>query len=401
VQVQTVHGSKGLEYPVVVFAQTDWTHPVEAFDVETVGRDGPLDLTDPLAGRWIRYWPWPYGDLKKVEGLDARIGQMPEHGRWEAAARGEAIRLLYVGLTRARDALVLPTTLKKGLDRPFHPWLDLVFGGPDVAGEREVWLTAEPGARTVALTRTQRSVTIVTEPPVEALGGSAPAVHEMDWFRPPMEGEPLPAAHRAVSGLTLPPGETVATAEPLQVGPPLAHAAGLPWAELGTALHAVLAADELDRPAEERRARAAALLASHCPAAPRAVLPEELLERSRQLSDTLTRTHGPGRWLREWPVRLALDGVTASGWIDLAVETAAGWVLVDHKSFPGLAREEWAAKAAAYAAQLAAYAFALEAATQKPVLAAYVHLVVGGALVPVILPGGDPLRRLVAGSLRA
>jgi ATP-dependent helicase/nuclease subunit A len=66
-----------------------------------------------LAGRTVRYWPWPfdedpaYGRLQAGAGLN-ELALTTEEGL-EAAQRNrdEGIRLLYVGFTRARDRLVL------------------------------------------------------------------------------------------------------------------------------------------------------------------------------------------------------------------------------------------------------------------------------------------------------
>lgn len=32
--------------------------------------EAALDWTNPLKGRWIRYWPWPYG----LSGKDGALG---------------------------------------------------------------------------------------------------------------------------------------------------------------------------------------------------------------------------------------------------------------------------------------------------------------------------------------
>jgi ATP-dependent exoDNAse (exonuclease V) beta subunit len=63
-----------------------------------------FSIQEPLAGRWIRFWPWPFGSLKKVDDVNLEANE----GVVELAkeADEEARRLLYVGLTRARDLLI-------------------------------------------------------------------------------------------------------------------------------------------------------------------------------------------------------------------------------------------------------------------------------------------------------
>lgn len=88
--------------------------------------------------------------------------------------------------------------------------------------------------------------------------------------------------------------------------------------------------------------------------------------------------HFPGAaWLREWPVTLVNEkGQHAQGWIDLLLDTPEGFVLVDHKSYPGGGIEAYLRKE--HAPQLALYRDAVLRATGRPVLAAWVHLPVQG-----------------------
>lgn len=72
------------------------------------------------------------------------------------------------------------------------------------------------------------------------------------------------------------------------------------------------------------------------------------------------------------------------GTADLVLHTPPGFILIDHKSFPGTlesARE----RAATYSGQLAAYARAIERATREPVLSTWIHLPLLGAVVALSL----------------
>ena len=89
--------------------------------------------------------------------------------------------------------------------------------------------------------------------------------------------------------------------------------------------------------------------------------------------------------LVEHPVQMHHEnGQIACGWIDLLLETAAGWIVIDHKSSPRQ-RSEWADEAIGYSGQLAAYVTALRAAHMEWV-GCWLRLPVGGALVEGILP---------------
>jgi ATP-dependent exoDNAse (exonuclease V) beta subunit len=70
------------------------------------------------------------------------------------------------------------------------------------------------------------------------------------------------------------------------------------------------------------------------------------------------------------------------GEVDLFLERPDGFALVDHKSFPGSDRER-DERVVAHAAQLGLYAFVLERALGKPLLAAFIHLPIRGEIVEV------------------
>lgn len=92
VTILTIHKSKGLEFPVVVLPETD--KPLGKIPAETVF----VEAEYALAG---------YQGLNK---------SLVEWMRWEASAREEeeALRLLYVALTRAKRRLCVSTYAPKG-----------------------------------------------------------------------------------------------------------------------------------------------------------------------------------------------------------------------------------------------------------------------------------------------
>jgi ATP-dependent helicase/nuclease subunit A len=79
-------------------------------------------LDDILGGRWLRFWVNPYGDLYKNTELSEHIDSSDAKAKATLAALAEEARLLYVGITRARDYLVFPTsqTPTKWLNRTWH-----------------------------------------------------------------------------------------------------------------------------------------------------------------------------------------------------------------------------------------------------------------------------------------
>jgi hypothetical protein len=149
----------------------------------------------------------------------------------------------------------------------------------------------------------------------------------------------------------------------------------------GEAVHAFLAADRLTYPPDERLAMAEGLLTRWGVSG--AVEAGELLGASERLSEWI-QTRWPGaRWRREWPVEQRLPGGTIlRGTADLVLETEAGFVVIDHKSFPG-SREQAELRAVEYAGQLSAYAGVVGSASGQSHLGSYIHLPVSGLMVQV------------------
>ncbi|MCG6120802.1 MAG: PD-(D/E)XK nuclease family protein, partial [Blastomonas sp.] len=106
VRVMTVHGSKGLQAPIVILADTcvDPTRKVDSsFDwpVEITGLDATLNL--------------PVYSLRKAE----RVGPLAEaHDTARAADMEEHWRLLYVAMTRAAERLYIGGTLGRRAKEP-------------------------------------------------------------------------------------------------------------------------------------------------------------------------------------------------------------------------------------------------------------------------------------------
>lgn len=123
VQVLTYHASKGLEWSVVLCCDLDNSLRDPMFGLRMVKESGKLDINNPLAGRLICYWLNPYADQVKNTYLQAMVDAHESRPTVRQEALNEETRLLYVGLTRACDYLVLPTAAKrstKWLNRVFH-----------------------------------------------------------------------------------------------------------------------------------------------------------------------------------------------------------------------------------------------------------------------------------------
>jgi len=375
VAVLTWHGAKGLEWPVVVVSDLDKTPTDRLWEVTVESDAKTIDPARPLAGRWIRFWPWPYGRRLVGMPLADAVAGSSEKARATAAASDEHLRTLYVALTRARDVLVLPARPASGGGLR-HAGLDPLFAATGFA------LPGDPGVHEVAV----GDGTIPIETRTFLPDGVSPAPDDAAevWFAPGTGGGPYAPAQAIASGLP-PLAGAGSVLETVHVGRRLTLVGDPEEERLGNCLHGFLAADDAALPEATRLSLAADLLERHGLAG--AALPDEMVRRSDELRATLGRLYPVSRWHREWPILLRQGKTVVTGFADLILDTEAGWVVIDHKSFKGR-RDQWAAKAAEYTGQLAAYAGAMRAASGREVVGVWVHFVVGGGLVRMSGGGG-------------
>ena len=364
VSVLTYHRAKGLEWPFVVMTQLNQERAPSAFEVTVEPRADGFDVADPLAGRSVRFWPWPYARQSAGIPMRERAATLPEQLAAEARAHEEAVRLGYVGVTRARDYLVLALESN-------NAWLDRF--APGLASQLQALPTGETAF---------------------ALGEEQIATRIQDISPPTVEAEPAAVERRVLAWPEGPPPvflpEQVTPSqveghagrlgsEMVVLGPRLERAGGEARNAVGEALHRFLAADDPALPEAARLAMAQALLRSW--GVGDALRPEDCLLASDRLHAFVRSRYGENAaMLREWPLQQRLpDGREVRGRIDLLVRHSGGLSVIDHKSFPG---KDARAKAVDYIPQLATYANAVEVSGAGRVRDLVVHMpVLGEAIV--------------------
>jgi ATP-dependent helicase/nuclease subunit A len=192
VRVMTVHGAKGLEAPYVILADA-------TADPANLGRrNPPLDL--PVAGQKVPVIRPRKAELAEPFATIAAADQVREHE--------EHLRLLYVGMTRASERLVV-AGIEPARGMPENSWHRQVASALGSLGA-----TAEPDERWGTVTRYAGTIPPRAVRPRKAatLLGSA-AVPE--WARalaPPEARPPRPLAPSAIGSddeSAPPPSETM------------------------------------------------------------------------------------------------------------------------------------------------------------------------------------------------
>jgi ATP-dependent exoDNAse (exonuclease V) beta subunit len=362
VHVVTYHRAKGLEWPVVINAHLDfeWRSRLWGVGVETVGE---FDPHAPLANRVIRFWPGVFGDRTKLPVI-SRIAESAVGTAVQAQNEAENRRVAYVGLTRARDTVVLALPAGNARDRA---WLQ-TFAGDFLLPSGDA--LALPGGLKV------RSAVVT----LEGDAAVADAVPFAPRRLPPRK--PLAAAaalREGVNASAALPVAGAAAGDVVLLGERIALRGG-DMAAIGTALHAVIAAELVNPKRGDRLERAQALLSGFGVAA--FFDAEAALAAAVRFREWVERTFAPTRVFAEYPVtQLLEDGRVVRGWIDVLLETDAGWVVIDHKSSPR-PRAEWQAEVIGYSGQIATYRDGLTACG-KNVARCWIHLPVGGGLMTI------------------
>jgi ATP-dependent helicase/nuclease subunit A len=231
VRVMTVHGSKGLQAPIVILA--DATGNPDSSPTRG------LSLVEPASGRVV-----PLPDLRGEE----KVGRIAEaEAKAAEAERQEHWRLLYVAMTRAEEALFIGGALGKRETEPaadswYARLAPLVEADPveDATwGERREW-----GERA---------------PPVEARRQAELPIPPVlpNWATRPVGPEPRPPRPLAPSS----------AGEEHGADPPLPPGVAAEAAQRGVLIHRLL--ERLpDIAHEEREAKARAWLARHASSLP-------------------------------------------------------------------------------------------------------------------------------------
>jgi ATP-dependent exoDNAse (exonuclease V) beta subunit len=360
VQILTYHGAKGLEWPITILTELESDAKGSPFGLRAEN-EGTPDWRSPLEGRVLHYWPWPYGEQSKDVGLDVTAAASPEGVRALAAERLERSRLLYVGMTRARDYQILALT-----GRP-TAWLAELC---DAAGQPHV----VPGADRIEIGGVGFPARGAA--PGAPAAASAPNVDHsrpaaLRVVHPPLRLRPSAAAYEG----------NVTMGARHRLGDRLTLVGTPDMVALGEACHRFFACDDAAHLPALRLDRAARLLRQW--GAPE-LAPADLVTASDRLQAFLAERYGGGRVLREWPVHAHAGDQLIGGRIDLLIDIGDGFALLDHKSFPGTIELD-EDRLRDFAGQTSLYARAIEAITGNPCREIWLHQPIAASVTEIVL----------------
>ena len=347
----------------MVCTDFDYQERSRTYDVR-VELAGEFDIDDPLANRAIRYWPDIFG--RRRNGVPARgaMEDSAEGRQCRDKSEAEQRRLAYVGMTRARDRLVIAVPPRFPRDVWFHSF------GTDFTIPTTDSLRLPNGESTPSRAEV-----------VEA-GASQPEPlpYSPRWFER-RERVNYPAKY--VQPSSVDPQDRASVGQITDIGERVVLK-GNAMADVGNGLHAVIAAELVNPlPDAQAVARAADVLAGH--GAAEHLDAKDAIAIARRFARCLKEQFQVKTVQVEVPILHALDdGRVVRGFVDVLAETEKGWLVIDHKSSPQ-PPSKWPDEAMRYSGQLATYHAAL-AGAGLDVVGCFLHFAVTGGLVEVCVP---------------
>jgi ATP-dependent helicase/nuclease subunit A len=345
VRIMTVHAAKGLEFPVVVFANL----LTRRYENTRVIADRGANALQMRLGR--------KDDGFQTPGFDAAEADEKQH------SSAEELRLLYVASTRAKDRLVVPF-IEQEAGKPLPPepeclndWLRMGNGN------------FAPAIDITTLPALDAELPVWRREPAEALADAAERIVEerqrwLDGHEALVERARRPLVVRTASALKPEWERPFASTDDVRRGNAT---------DFGSAVHALLERIELRR-ADEIDAMASAIAeefglhgrANEIAAIARKALASKVVDRALRSRRTLLEAPFTVALPAGEAAAAGLPEGLAEGRIDLLFEEDGAAVIVDFKT-DAVSERDVDERAAFYRNQALVYAWAVHEATRMPV----------------------------------
>lgn len=379
VTLMTYHAAKGLEWPIVILSGLNSDRDPGMWSPVVTG--GGQSEADPLEGRTLRAWTWPFGvtdgpfgGLRKGSGLEDDA-LASEEGLARADRESEEnLRLLYVGATRAKNKLVLAHRTGK------YAWLEKLATvdtilAPDLdPGEHE--LTDIDTTYVLRRLSADLEDECRIEPRAQERWVSMPANPGLPEFDDRFHS---PSQENARPGV-----ECIRTEQ-------LAGQSYFPdaaeedqFAAIGDAVHSYFAALPSMRTLSDAEKERVAERCLNAFSVSGSFAPSVIVATGNRFIDWVDSKFPDARWLTEIPVTATrAAGGKWNGTLDLVLELSdETFVIIDHKSAP-IRRQHCEAKAATYTGQLVAYKEMLHT-DERPVISSWIHFPLAGVVAEFV-----------------
>ena len=348
VRVMTIHGAKGLEFPVVILT----------------GINSPPrhTIAPALFDRPLRQ---AQGRRRVEAGVGPQENRITTPGYAEMAERervmqkAEEVRLMYVASTRARDHLVLSLrrTVKEGKNAPASIISDYLKNSPSL------WEAAPVQSPEPLPAEDSQAIAVSLDHSLEA------REHWVQQRKKLLKemGRPSFVAATSLDRKDTDVKSDSETGEKVERDPEEPWRRGRAGTLIGRALHFVLQSADLETGSDIEVWAKAQSISEGIPDSEK-----ELAHLARRAieSPVVRRAVGSGRYWREVPVAMPVAEGSLQGFIDLLFEEDGELVVVDYKTDPVSDRnesEDTETSIGRYRMQGAAYAMALQKATGKRV----------------------------------
>ena len=375
VTLTTYHGAKGLEWPVVILSGLDSQWPPDMWSPVVAG--GGQNPDQPLDGRVLQNWIWPFGATKsmhgskKISGSHLQDDALDSDEGVERETRGalEGHRLLYVGCTRAKSKLVFAHRPGK------YDWLATLSKIDELINTKEEGEHDIPGIDSTFVIRNLC--------PDLALEMSCEPEKKQRWVTsaaPKAEGKYLARFH---SPSEAPEDETAADFDVVKLTGKSYFPSSVKEdqdSDVGSAVHGYLAAipslsavDETGKSAIAQRCLTSFDVTG-------VLAPQDIVAAGDRFVEWVDANFEGATWLTEVPATAPRTaGGQWKGILDLVLQLPDGRaVIVDHKSAP-IKLENCADYAGHYSEQLLAYREMIEA-TGTVVDSVWIHFPLTGAM---------------------
>ncbi len=347
VRIMTVHGSKGLEFPVVILT---------GLNARRSNRTGQVlfDRQDGHSGR---------NSVEVKVGSGVQRFQTSGYEALESDEKSmlddEHVRLLYVAATRAMDHLVLSMYRRLGSES------DASYIADHFEGQDDMWRRLPDPAEQMPVAISQGSSDRSTDD-IDVVDHSGDA--RIRWIEARddligRQGRPTTVAATRLAEVA-----NEETKDEQENDEPWRR--GRAGTQIGRAVHAVLQTIDLatgDGIEDTARAQA------YAEGIPGRVDDIVRLSRVAVRSSVVRRAVESGRFWREVPVGVPIAGGSLQGFIDLLFEGPEGLVIVDYKT-DSVTAEGTPAAAARYRPQAGGYAVAIQRAMPERSVAEVVFL---------------------------